>query len=193
MSEPAVVTPAAAEESRFTAALPERRRTAFVSAGLLACLGPVFFGVDVSGIVGGVFLAALALLTLKDFEERRIPNVIVLPTTALVLVTVAILNPDDLAEAVVAALAAGAFLLIPGLIARGGVGMGDVKLAFLLGAVFGRGVAAALLLGCLAAAIAGVVLMVRHGAAARKKTVPFAPFLAFGAIAALALGAPHVL
>ena len=193
MTEPAVVASPTAEESRLAAALPARRRLALVAAVGLGCLGPVFFGVGAAGLVGGVWLAALALLTLKDLEERRIPNVIVLPTAALVLVAVAILHPDRLAEAVGAAVAAAAFLLLPGLIARGGVGMGDVKLAFLLGTALGRGIAAALLLGCLAAAIAGLVLIVRNGAAARKKTLPFAPFLTFGAVAALALGAPHVL
>jgi len=193
MTEPAVVAAPAAEESRLAAALPARKRLALVAAVGLGCLGPVFFGVGAGGLVGGVWLAALALLTLKDLEERRIPNVIVLPTAALVLLAVAILHPDRLAEAVGAAVAAAAFLFLPGLIARGGVGMGDVKLAFLLGTALGRGVAAALLLGCLAAAIAGLVLIVRNGAAARKKTLPFAPFLVFGAVAALALGAPHVL
>jgi leader peptidase (prepilin peptidase)/N-methyltransferase len=71
--------------------------------------------------------------------------------------------------------------------------MGDVKLALLLGIALGRGVALALFLGCLAASIAGVVLLVRHGSSARKTAVPFAPFLVFGALAAIALGAPHAL
>jgi prepilin signal peptidase PulO-like enzyme (type II secretory pathway) len=38
-----------------------------------------------------------------------------------------------------------------------------------------------------------VVLFVRHGSQARKMALPFAPFLAFGALAALAAGAPHAL
>ena len=59
------------------------------------------------------------------------------------------------------------------------------------GAALGRGVAAALLLGCLAASVAGVTLLVRKGSGARKTAVPFAPFLALGAVAAIGLGAPH--
>jgi leader peptidase (prepilin peptidase)/N-methyltransferase len=71
--------------------------------------------------------------------------------------------------------------------------MGDVKLALLLGVALGRGVALALFVGCLAASVAALVLLARHGSAARKTAVPFAPFLVFGAIAAIALGAPHAL
>jgi leader peptidase (prepilin peptidase) / N-methyltransferase len=73
------------------------------------------------------------------------------------------------------------------------VGMGDIKLALLLGVALGKGVAAALLLGCLAASVVGVVLIARHGATARKTAVPFAPFLALGAVASIALGASHAL
>jgi leader peptidase (prepilin peptidase) / N-methyltransferase len=92
---------------------------------------------------------------------------------------------------VLAAFAAAAFLFLPSVLAKGGVGMVDVKLALLLGAALGRGVAVALFLGCLAASVAGVTLLVRNGSGARKTAVPFAPFLAFGAVAAIALGAQH--
>jgi leader peptidase (prepilin peptidase) / N-methyltransferase len=177
----------------IASALPERRRVALLAALALVPLAPVYFGVGVAGVVGAVFLAALAVVTVKDLEERRIPNAIVLPTTALVFAATAALHPDRALESAVAAVGAAAFLLLPGLLARGAVGMGDVKLALLLGAALGRGVVSALLLGCAAASVAGIVLLVRHGAGARKRALPFAPFLTFGAIAALVLGAPHVL
>jgi leader peptidase (prepilin peptidase)/N-methyltransferase len=156
-------------------------------------LAPLYFGVGVAGAVGAVFLASLAVITLKDLEERRIPNAIVLPTAALVFAATAALHPDRAIESALAAVGAAVFLLVPGLLARGAVGMGDVKLALLLGAALGRGVVSALLLGCAAASVAGVVLLVRHGTGARKRALPFAPFLTLGAVAALALGAPHVL
>ena len=104
---------------------------------------------------------------------------------------VGVLEPHHLLEAVLAAAAAAAFLFLPSVLTKGGVGMGDVKLALLLGAALGRGVAVALLLGCLAASIGGVTLLVRKGSGARKTAVPFAPFLAFGAVAAIALGAQY--
>ena len=110
------------EATIVASALPERRRVAALAALALAALGPVYFGVDAAGLVGAVFLAALAVLTVKDLEDRRIPNAIVLPVAGIVLVATALLHPGRAAESILAALAAGAFLLIPSLISRG-VGM----------------------------------------------------------------------
>jgi leader peptidase (prepilin peptidase) / N-methyltransferase len=190
MTTPASVAPAPAT-SRLLDALPSRRRVAIAAALLVAPVALWRFGLGPEGFVGVFFLAVLVVLALKDLEEQRIPNVIVLPSTALVLLAVGVLRPHHALEALVAAVAAAAFLFLPSLLARGGVGMGDVKLALLLGAALGWGVVAALLIGCLAACIAGVTLLVRHGTAARKTAVPFAPFLALGAVAAIALGAQH--
>ena len=200
MTTPTTVAPAAAAETapapaptRLADALPARRRVATAAALVLAPVALWRFGVDAEGLVAVLFFAVLAVLAVKDLEVQRIPNVIVLPATAIVLVAVAVLRPDRLLEASLAALAAAAFLFVPSVIAKGGVGLGDVKLALLLGAALGRGVAAALLIGCLAASVTGVVLLVRHGSAARKTAVPFAPFLVLGAVAAVALGAQHAL
>ena len=66
--------------------------------------------------------------------------------------------------------------------------MGDVKLALLLGAMLGRGVPVALMLGMLAALVPAAVLFARHGSAARKMAIPFAPFLSLGGIVALFFG-----
>ena len=191
MTTQATVAPAAPPARRFADALPSRRRVALAVALLFAPVALWRFGYGAEGLVGVFFFAVLAVLAVKDMEEQRIPNVIVLPATGAMLLAVVVLRPHHLLEALLAAVAAAAFLFVPSLLAKGGVGMGDVKLALLLGAALGRGVAAALLLGCLAASIAGVVLLVRHGSGARKTAVPFAPFLALGAVAAVALGAQH--
>jgi leader peptidase (prepilin peptidase)/N-methyltransferase len=68
--------------------------------------------------------------------------------------------------------------------------MGDVKLALLLGFMLGRTVPIALFLGFLTALVPSVVLFARHGTAARKMGIPFAPFLALGGIIALFAGKP---
>jgi leader peptidase (prepilin peptidase) / N-methyltransferase len=68
------------------------------------------------------------------------------------------------------------------------MGMGDVKLALLLGAMLGRTVPVALMIGMLAALVPSVVLLVRHGSAARKMGIPFAPFLALGGVVTLFFG-----
>ena len=190
MTSPATIA-SAPPARRFADALPSRRRVAVAAALLFAPVALWRYGIGAAGLVGVFFFAVLAVLAVKDIEEQRIPNVIVLPAAAVMLVAVAVLQPDHLLEAVLAAAAAAAFLFLPSFFTKGGVGMGDVKLALLLGAALGRGVATALLLGCLCASVAGIVLLVRHGGGARKTAVPFAPFLVLGAVAALALGAPH--
>ena len=177
----------------LASALPERLHLTAACVLVLAPIPLLRFGIGAEGLVGVLFVAVLVALALKDLEERRIPNVVVLPATAVVLVAVAVLRPSHFVEALVAAVAAGAFLLVPSLFARGAVGIGDVKLALLLGAGLGKGVALGLFLGCLAASVAGGVLVARRGLAARKTALPFAPFLVAGALAAIALGAPHAL
>ena len=193
MTSPATVAPAPEVRGRrrFADALPSHLHVALAVALLLVPVALWRFGLDGEGVVGVFFFTVLSLLAIKDAEEQRIPNVIVLPATAVVLVATGALRSDRLLEAVLAAAAAATFLFVPSLLAKGGVGMGDIKLALLLGAALGRGVAAALFLGCLAASIVGVTLLVRNGAGARKTAVPFAPFLALGAVLAVALGAQH--
>jgi leader peptidase (prepilin peptidase)/N-methyltransferase len=68
------------------------------------------------------------------------------------------------------------------------MGMGDVKLALLLGVMLGWEVAVGLMVGMLAALVLGVVLIARNGMGARKTAIPFGPFLAFGSIVALFAG-----
>ena len=96
--------------------------------------------------------------------------------------------PDDLAEHAIAAAAAFAFLFIVALAYPKGMGMGDVKLAAVMGLYLGRAVAPALLIGFAAGAIYGIALIARHGAEARKQAVPFGPFLALGGLVGLFAG-----
>ena len=70
------------------------------------------------------------------------------------------------------------------------MGMGDVKLALLMGAALGRNVSVALMIGVLAALVPSVVLLARHGSRARKMAIPFGPFLALGSVVALFAGHP---
>jgi leader peptidase (prepilin peptidase) / N-methyltransferase len=72
------------------------------------------------------------------------------------------------------------------------MGMGDVKLALLLGAMLGWTVSVAMMIAILTALVPSTVLLVRHGAAARKMAIPFGPFLALGGLVALFAGEPLV-
>ena len=123
-----------------------------------------------------------------DLDRRLLPNVIVLPTLAFVLILQIVFYPDRTLEWVLAALAAALFFFIPMLVYPAGMGMGDVKLAALLGAALGKAVAAAILLGLVSAAVVGLFLVVREGLSARKKAIAFGPFLALGGLLVLFLG-----
>jgi leader peptidase (prepilin peptidase)/N-methyltransferase len=68
------------------------------------------------------------------------------------------------------------------------MGMGDVKLALLLGAMLGRTVPVAMMIGMISALVPSVFLLAKHGRAARKMGIPFGPFLALGGIVALFAG-----
>ena len=129
-----------------------------------------------------VFVAALLAIAWVDIRERRVPNRIVLPAAAIVLVLHTLGDPTP--EWAIAALAAFGFLLVPALLYPAGLGIGDVKLMLLLGAMLGRDVLTALVLGLAAAAIPSLALLV---AGRRRATLPLAPFLALGGLVALAI------
>jgi leader peptidase (prepilin peptidase)/N-methyltransferase len=144
------------------------------------------FGLTVEAAVAALFCAVLVAVSAIDLEHRIIPNRIVLPATVVVLAanTARDLSP----EWALAALAASGFLFAAALAYPGGMGMGDVKLALLMGAALGRTVPVALMAGMLAAMAPSVVLLVRHGSKARKMGIPFGPFLAIGSVVALFWG-----
>jgi len=153
-----------------------------------ALVAACFFAFGLSGkaVLAAFFCAVLVAITATDITHRIVPNRIVLPAAALVLVAHTALQPSP--EWALGALGAALFLFIAALAYPGGMGMGDVKLALLLGAMLGRYVGVGLMLGMLAAIVPSVFLLARHGAAARKMGIPFAPFLALGAVVALFVG-----
>jgi leader peptidase (prepilin peptidase)/N-methyltransferase len=138
-------------------------------------------------VVLAFFVAVLIVLSVIDVRTRRLPDRIVLPAAAIVLAAQIAIAPGRTLEWTLGALGAFAVLLVLALVNPSGLGMGDVKLALLLGAALGWTVAVALFLGFAAAALAGIGLIMRSGWAARKKTLPLGPFLAIGGVAALFL------
>jgi prepilin signal peptidase PulO-like enzyme (type II secretory pathway) len=138
-------------------------------------------------LVAAVFSAVLVVLSAIDLERRVIPNRIVLPASAAVLLGNIVFEFEHVWEWVIAAGVCFLGALVVSLASRGGVGMGDVKLCFLLGAGLGWNVLGALLLATVAAAVVGLAILARRGLDARKDTIPFGPFLALGGILALFL------
>jgi leader peptidase (prepilin peptidase) / N-methyltransferase len=144
------------------------------------------FGLSGSAAVAAFFCLALVAVSATDLEHRIIPNRIVVPAGLIVLAANTALHPGP--QWAIGAFGASGFLFAAALAYPAGMGMGDVKLAFLMGAALGKTVPVALFLGVFAALVPGLVLLARHGSAARKMGVPFGPFLALGSVVALFAG-----
>jgi leader peptidase (prepilin peptidase)/N-methyltransferase len=144
------------------------------------------FGLTAKAAVAAFFCAVLVAISAIDAEHRIIPNRIVLPAAAVVLVANTLLTLSP--QWALAGLGAAGFLLAAALAYPAGMGMGDVKLALLMGAALGKTVSVALMVGMLAAMIPGFVILAKHGKAGRKMGVPFGPFLALGSVVALFWG-----
>ncbi|HEY5161350.1 MAG TPA: prepilin peptidase [Gaiellaceae bacterium] len=144
------------------------------------------FGLHLEALLAVFFCAVLVAISAADLEHRIVPNAIVLPAAVITLAAQTALHPS--VEWAIAAFAASGFLLLTALLYPGGMGMGDVKLAFLLGAMLGRTVVVALFAGMISALVPSIWLLIRHGSKARKMKIPFAPFLALGAVLALFAG-----
>lgn len=137
---------------------------------------------------GLVFCATLLAITLTDLERRIIPNRVLIVSAVLGLAIFAVSDPSSLPERLGCGLGAGGALFVAALAYPGGMGMGDVKLAAVMGLFLGVEVIPALLIALLAGSVVGLAMIAHEGAAARKKAIPFGPFLAFGGITALFLG-----
>ena len=144
-------------------------------------------------VLGLVLVAILVPIALIDLDHRIIPNKITAPAAILAIALGLALNPAGVPEQLIAGAAAGGFLLAFVLAYPKGMGIGDVKLAGLLGLFLGASVSVALLVAVLAGTLVGAAVMARVGVQRGRKTaIPFGPFLALGGIVALLAGAPVV-
>ena len=144
------------------------------------------FGPTAEAALAAAFCSVLVVLSVIDVNHRIVPDRVVLPAAAVTLVAHTLIDPSP-AWLVWALVASGALFLVV-LAYPKGLGMGDVKLALLLGAMLGASVTVGLMIGLFAALVPAAVLVSRHGGAARKMGVPLVPFLAFGSVVALFFG-----
>jgi leader peptidase (prepilin peptidase)/N-methyltransferase len=161
------------------------RLWAYALAAFLSLLGAIRYGVQAETLVVVFVISTLTVISRHDVERHIIPNRIVVPAWLAVLFAHLALHPRHALEWLVASFAAGAFFLIVLLVYPAGLGMGDVKLALLIGAALGWSVLVALFLGTLAAGVVSAALLLAHGSEARKRAIPLGPFLAGGAIVVL--------
>lgn len=161
-----------------------------LTAVLMAAVALVHADDTTKLVLGLVLVAVLVPLTLIDLEHRLLPNVITGPAAVLAIVLGLALDPGGEPERLIAAAGAALFFLLAALAYPGGMGMGDVKLAGVLGLFLGAPVAVALLVALVSGVLVGTLVVARKGVAAGRKTkVPFGPFLALGGVVAILVGA----
>jgi leader peptidase (prepilin peptidase)/N-methyltransferase len=154
------------------------------------CVGAVVSQDSAAGIALSVALILVVVpAALIDLEHRIIPNRITVPGALVAIVLGVTLDPSGEPARLIAGAAAGGFLLLAALAYPAGMGMGDVKLAAVMGLFLGRAVAPAMLIAMVAGVLAGAVVIARQGGRSGRKTaVPFGPFLALGALVAIFVG-----
>jgi leader peptidase (prepilin peptidase)/N-methyltransferase len=160
---------------------------------LLAVLGTALLALAVlataadlrAALLGVTLVAVVVPATWIDLDRRLIPNRLTAAGALAAIAVGAATEPAGLPVQLLWGALAGGFLLTAALVRPDGMGMGDVKLAGVLGLLLGPAVAVALPLALASAALAGLAIAVRGGLrAAQAATLPFGPFLALGAIVA---------
>jgi leader peptidase (prepilin peptidase)/N-methyltransferase len=182
--------PAPVERVRLIRLLPRGTDAVLVAvaAAALAAASVIRYGLHARGLVGLVLCPTLVVLTAIDVRHRLLPNVIVLPAAAAVALIVGASDEGGLAAHAVAGGVFAGVLLVVALIYPAGLGMGDVKLALLIGLALGDKTVTAVFVAGLASLAVSVVLLVRGGRAALRRSIPFGPLLAVGALVAYFFG-----
>ncbi|MHB9150903.1 MAG: prepilin peptidase [Thermoleophilia bacterium] len=151
--------------------------------GLLYLAAFLAHGTTVYTVVITAFFATLVAITFIDIDHFRIPDKIVLPAALAGLAASVAIEPTRWWVYLAAALGGSLFLLVLGLVWRGGMGMGDVKMALMMGAVLGSSTIVALFVAFLTGGVGGA-LLIAFGIKSRKDRIPFGPYLAFGSAVA---------
>ncbi len=139
-----------------------------------------------AAVLDASLVALLGVVTVSDLRTRLVPDGALLASLLVAIPVCLASDPGAVPGRVLAGLGAGGFLLAAALIRPDGMGLGDVKLAAVLGFYLGGAVIETMLISFAAGSVAGLVLLIRHGWRARSRSIPFAPFLALGALLAIA-------
>jgi leader peptidase (prepilin peptidase)/N-methyltransferase len=172
------------------APIPRRRAiAAATTAALFAAVAAVAHDDAPRLVLGLVLLALLVPLALIDLQTRLLPNALTLPAALLAVALGVGLDPGGQVERLVAGAAAGGFFLLAALLYPSGMGMGDVKLAAVLGLFLGQDVAVALLVALVSGvAVGGAIVVLQGIAEGRRTAIPFGPFLALGGVVGVLAG-----
>jgi leader peptidase (prepilin peptidase) / N-methyltransferase len=166
-----------------------RRRwvAAGLTAGLFAALA-LQIGFEAQLVPALVLTALIVPASLIDLNHRIIPDVINLPGAVLVYTLAVIAQPDRWLELLIGGAACFAFLGSAWVVSPKGMGLGDVKMALMIGLGLGKYAFTALFAAFVLSTLLSGYLMLTMGTRARKIGFPFGPFLAVGAVVGLLFG-----
>src|SRR2546423_9968043 len=150
--------------------------------GVVFVLVAVARGPSAELVIDLPFAAMLIAVADIDLEHRIVPNKILAPMAVWALAASAVVRTDKLPELLIAGAAAFTLLLLAALAYPGGMGMGDVKLAGVMGLCLGLPVAPPLLIAFFTGSIVGIAIMLRHGPGAPQRAVPFGPRLSLAGL-----------
>jgi leader peptidase (prepilin peptidase)/N-methyltransferase len=160
-----------------------------ITAALYVAVVAAKWGDVLQTTLGLVLVTFLVPIAVIDFDLKVIPNKLTGPAAVLAVALGAVLEPSYLPEQLIAGAGALVFFMLPALIHKKGMGMGDVKLAAVLGLYLGRNVAPAIMIGLVLGVIVGAAVVAVKGVTEGRRTkVPFGPFLAMGALVAFFAG-----
>lgn len=185
-----------AEEEAVEPALPQERLWAPILDGGLLGFTVYRFGATLEALVIGAIVLVLVQVLVFDARHRLILNRVIYPASLLALLLSPV-NPllsgglgDRVLTSVVGAFVGGGLFFILVLVSGGGVGLGDAKLAFFMGAVLGffplftSPILRALLYGVLLGGVIAVVLLLSRRRGMRDY-IPYGPYLCLGGILVL--------
>ncbi|HEX9896724.1 MAG TPA: prepilin peptidase [Dehalococcoidales bacterium] len=170
------------------ARIPQRLPWVELVTGILFAFLFWRYGLDYKFFLIALYSCILLVLAFIDLQHKLILNVIIYPAAVIALIVGFFLPEFDIYKGVLGGAVGFAILMLPALVSRTGMGWGDVKMAGLIGLMTGYPrVFVGLFLGILSGGLIAIMLLVLKKRS-RKDAIPFGPFLALGAFAALIYG-----
>jgi leader peptidase (prepilin peptidase)/N-methyltransferase len=159
-----------------------------ITAILFAACG-LKFGWHLPLVPALLFVSTLVIVANSDLDMRIVPNQVIFISLLTGVVAQALAYPDLWLTWTLSAVIAFSVMFLVALAYPRGMGMGDVKLAAVMGLYLGRSVAPAMFLAFVLGTIVGLgVIALRGVAEGRKTALPFAPFMAIGGVFGLFWG-----
>ncbi len=158
-----------------------------VLCALLFFLNYYFFGISIQALSGIIFCSVLVVVTFIDIDFKLIPDILILPFSIVGIAIHIIASPSAWWVVLASAFGAFIFMFIIHIIYQKGLGMGDVKLSFMIGAFISRNVIVGLFLSFLLGSFFGLIMLLTKKRKL-KNTIAFGPFISMGSIIALFYG-----